>query len=161
MQKSQGGLAGSVLSVDWQPLQFGGQEVPALRQLLEEGGTRKVLHLAFLANPGGQVVMVLLKGREGQEDREAYAAFGQGVRLEGYQPLKPGSGADGAPSGAASPAASGTEETTPSGPGAQTPPAEAAPDAAPPAEAEPSPGAAGPGEPEPAEAAPEPGGGDS
>lgn len=120
-----------VISTTATTLPLGGQDAPGIEQVVEEGGVRKIRRIAMLATPTkDKVVMLLLEGPEGGARDEAFAAFGNGVRLDGYTILggdpQAGAGPAEPEASPAEPAASPEaeappEETTDQGPAEEEP----------------------------------------
>ena len=101
INRNQEQSSGTVLESGAGTMTLGGRQVPCLRQVVAESQSRQVRRIAFLAGTGGQVVMVLLEGPEGWEDRQAFATFGQALRLDGYRSLDTGASGGAAGSGPA------------------------------------------------------------
>lgn len=83
----RGGDSGNekVLSTEPTTLQLGGQEQPGIQQVVEDSGVRKIRKIAMLGTPTkDKVVMLLLESPEGTSRDEAFAAFGKGLRLDGF-----------------------------------------------------------------------------
>lgn len=87
--EKQAGESGDerVLSTSATTLPLGDREVPAVQQIVEENGVRKLRRLAMFGTPQDKVAMLMLEGPESGLDEEAFRAFVGAIRLDGYTVL--------------------------------------------------------------------------